>query len=407
MMAETIAYDELGDDQARVRIAAGAETPAEMLYFLARDPCVMVRAAVALNTITPAPADAMLASDPDDRVRAVLGRKIASLAAGLSGEGQSRLERTVRGLLITLVADEAERVRAMIADVLKDIPTAPADIVRHLAHDSEISVSEPIIRFSPLLTEEDLIALLRTAPCPGTAGAVARRPGISAAVSDQLVATANSEAICDLLNNPSAAIREATLDTLVANAPQHPAWHEPLVRHPSVSPASMRTLARIVARCLLEVMAGRADLDPTLRAEIQERLEQKISQSDDPAEKDRMTSEAALAQARKMDSEGKLTEASLAQTIRAGETMLVMAMLAVAANLPVRVVERAVSLRSAKGLVSLAWRAGFTMRSATAAQVMLARLPPRAIVNPAPAGGFPLSADEMRWQLEFLENAGK
>ena len=81
-------------------------------------------------------------------------------------------------------------------------------------------------------------------------------------------------------------------------------------------------------------------------------------------------------------------------------------LLAIAAGTPVSAVDRASSLRSAKGLVSLVWRAGFTMRAAVALQALLARLAPDAVLTAGPDGGFPLAVEEMRWQLEFLARMG-
>ena len=67
-------------------------------------------------------------------------------------------------MLAELVEDEAVRVRAAIADVVKDMPQAPRELILRLAHDSAVPVSEPVIRLSPLLTTEDLLALLARRP---------------------------------------------------------------------------------------------------------------------------------------------------------------------------------------------------------------------------------------------------
>ncbi len=92
---------------------------------------------------------------------------------------------------------------------------------------------------------------------------------------------------------------------------------------------------------------------------------------------------------------------------RRGESCYAAALLAVAAGTPVSVVNRASSLRSAKGLVSLVWKAGFTMRSAVALQSLLARLGPDAVLTAGPGGVFPLAVEEMRWQLDFLGRMGR
>ena len=69
---------------------------------------------------------------------------------------------------------------------------------------------------------------------------------------------------------------------------------------------------------------------------------------------------------------------------------------------PVSVVERASSLRSAKGLVSLVWKAGFTMRAAVALQSAAGAPRARRGAVAGAGGSFPLAVEEMRWQLDFL-----
>ena len=93
--------------------------------------------------------------------------------------------------------------------------------------------------------------------------------------------------------------------------------------------------------------------------------------------------------------------------VRRGEARYAEALLAVAAGTPLSVVERASSLRSAKGMVSLVWKAGLTMRAAVALQMLLARLAPDAVLRSGPSGGFPLGVEEMRWQLDFLGRMGR
>ncbi len=78
------------------------------------------------------------------------------------------------------------------------------------------------------------------------------------------------------------------------------------------------------------------------------------------------------------------------------------AMLAVAAGVPLPIVDRAAAMRSAKALVSLVWKAGYSMRVASAVQALLGQLPPGAILHAGPDAGFPLGPEEMAWQIDFL-----
>ena len=391
------------DEATRVRLGASSSTEPNVLRDLVDDPSVTVRAALALNPAVPAHANQALARDADERVRILLARKLATLVPNLSPEDQARLHRETWETLRALVTDEAVRVRGTIANVVKDMPDAPHALIVCLAQDAVLSVSEPVIRLSPLLTTADLLALVAQAPSAGSVLAVARRPRLDAAVSDAIAATVDSAAIRALLANASAQIREGTLDALVARSVEHTDWHEPLVRRPSLSPRAAQMLSEIVATHLLEVLATRADLSPPLAEELRHRIAVRLVPDPRvaPARHD-MTADEAQVQAHALAQRGQLVEETLLEAARRGEARYATALLAVAAGMPVSVVDRAAALRSSKGLVSLAWKAGFTMRTAVAMQSLLARLAPDAVLTAGQDDGFPLALDEMRWQLDFL-----
>ena len=436
----TAAPDEGGlDETARVRLSANLTTSAEILVRLAIDPSVTVRAALALNPSTPPAALGVLARDADDRVRALLGRKLATLVPCLTETEQSRLNQQTIAALAHLIADTAVRVRAAIAEVVKDMPSAPRALVLRLARDTAIEVSEPVIRLSPLLTQADLLGLL-AANAPAVALAVARRPDLAEDVADALAATADDTAIRVMLLNHSAQIRESTLDALIARAADHVGWHAPLVRRPKLSARAAEALSRIVADTLLGELASRADLPEAVTAELHARLTTRLLLSPTPQPSAATPSDAAsrtgaasrtdastlpdaptsigaltwpdaatpanaLSDARARASAGRLTEADMLAVAGRGEARVVAAMLAVAAAVPLALVERVATLRSAKGVVSLVWKAGFNMRLAVPLQILLARLGPGTLLAPSPSGGFPLAVEEMRWQLEFLGRA--
>ena len=394
------------EEAHRVRLGASANTPAEILARLATDPSVRVRAALALNPAAPPATFGLLARDADTRVRALLAARLAILAPHLDVDAQSQLHRQAVAALAQLVEDEAVRVRAAIAEAVKAIPDAPRELVLRLARDSAIEVSEPVILLSPLLTPADLLELLSSAGSPAIVLAVARRPHLTAVVSDAIAQSSDIEAIHLLLSNPSAQIREATLDGLIADAAEHVAWHEPLVRRPDLSPRAAQALSQIVTDALLAELTERADWGPALTKELRERLAARLAGNQDTSPSAVRGGEPGLAEtlagARALAEAGQLTESSLLAVTARGEAEPVAAMLAVAADVPYALVERAASLRSAKGLTSLAWKAGFSMRTAMALQSLLARLGPNALLPAGPGGTYPLTIEEMRWQIEFL-----
>jgi uncharacterized protein (DUF2336 family) len=398
-----------GDEATRVRQGACETTSPEILRKLATDPSVTVRASLALNPALPDTVAAILRADQDVRVRSILSRKLADLMPALPDDARGRVQQDAVANLTAMVADAALRVRASIAETIRDMPDGPRDIILRLAQDPAVMVCEPVILFSPMLTPEDLIALIASGPPPTTLLAVARRPRIDESVSDAIVGSADPAAVCALLRNPTAQIREATLDALAAQSEEHTDWQEPLVRRPKLPPRAQRMLAEIVTDHLLEALAARADLDPKLGQTLRSALTRAADRLAPTASgrKPAPTSAcadpaAALKLAQSMKQAGTLNDRALLDALRNDETILARAMLAVKAGVALPTIERACSLRSAKAIVSLAWKAGFSPHTAVVLQTTLAHVVPDQILRPDPQAGFPLSEDEMRWKLSFL-----
>jgi hypothetical protein len=396
------------DAEARARLAANAETPASVLCLLANDPDVMVRAALALNQAAPLLAADQLVQDPDDRVRALLGQRLAALCPELDDAAQRAARDHVLTMLAQLVADTAVTVRGAIATVLKDMPQAPHDLIMRLATDTETSVSNPVVQLSPVLSDDDLLTLMEAKP--DRAVAVASRFGLSARLCDVVVAGADPVAIQTMLENGSATIREATLDALAVQSGAHQGWQAPLVRRPMLSSRAVRALSGVVAGQLLDSLATRADLDANLAGELRVRVQSRVAEETpgnglEWPEQDQEPM-AARRFAQHLKKLGKLDEAALVQSARRSHAQLMAAILSVAGNVSPGAVQRAATLRSSKALVSLVWQAGYSARMVVPVQVLLGQLPPVSVLVAGEDGGFPLSIEEMRWQLEFL-NRGR
>ncbi len=392
-------------EAARVRRASASDTPDSTMRLLTDDPSPMVRAALAMNPATPPGLHRLLGADLDERVRSLLGRKLAGMLPRLSQSHREEVARQARETLERLVGDETARVRAAIADVVKDMPDAPRELILRLARDSAVGVSGPVIRLSPLLTAEDLLGLLARPPTLETPRQIAGRPNLEAAVCDAIAATADPSVIAEMLANPSAAIREATLDALVDRAAEQTAWHAPLVRRPALTGRAAWALSDMVADELVGELSRRADLPPTLAAELRQRLAR--VPAGDEAARPTVSREAAWLRATRMAADKTLDEDAMLIRVEAGETVLCVAMLAVAAGVAVDTVERAMSLRSAKGLMCLVHAAGWTIRAAKAVQTLLGKIPPGMVLGSTAEGAFPLSDEEMRWQLDLLKRPRK
>lgn len=246
----------------RRNLAGQENVQPEILYFLAADADASVRRSIAANPATPIQADALLSADADEGVRCVVAEKVARLAPGLSAEQRAKAGDVVTGILLRLADDQAVRVRRAIAEELKDAKNVPQEVVERLARDDDATVSVPVLRHSPLLSDGFLIELIASGPVTEALEAIASRETLGADVADAVVATGETDVITALLANRGAQIREETLDRLVEAASDVDAWHAPLVARPMLSPAASKTLSRYVAEDLLERLLDREDLDP-------------------------------------------------------------------------------------------------------------------------------------------------
>ena len=389
-----------GDEATRVRLGANASTAADVLVQLAHDPAVTVRAAVAMNRGATPLTDLVLTNDGDERVRAFLAQKLSRLLPRLSQTEQNQAGEHVLSVLSTLVEDVAVRVRAAIADTVKSMPDAPHALILRLAHDAAPPVSDPVIRLSPLLTDADLLALLAAPPHPLAPLSVAVRPNLSETVADAIAARADNGTVRALLGNPSAAIREGTLDALVAQAPGRTDWHAPLVRRSGLGAHAIHALSEIVAGHLVTELVQRADLPPALTASLRARMADRLPRAATPD-----TDADLLIAARRLNAAGALDEAVMLEAVAAGQGRRVAVMLAVASGMTLAAVDRACTQRNTRAVMALVWRAGFTMRAAAAVQPLLGL--GSAILLPGSGGDFPLQPDEMEWQLEVLGQVGR
>jgi uncharacterized protein (DUF2336 family) len=342
-------------------------------------------------------------------VRLDLAQKIARLTPTLSDEQHDRLREMTYEVLEILVRDQVTRVREVIATVLKDVANAPADLIRTLARDTEIVVAGPVLQFSPVLTDEDLLEIIQSAPIAGALTAIARRASVAATVADAIGESLDDAAITALLENPSAQIRETTLDPQVERAPEVSAWHRPLVSRPWLPAGAAKKLARFVAQSLLQLLTDRNDLDPETAREVKTVVLQRIEVA--PARDDhepqaqakavgKSVTSDALGRARSLKAAGTLDEAAVLAALGTDRTF-VRAALATLGNLPMEVVDRVLGAHSPKGVTALAWHCRLSMRAAVKLQIQLGQIAPGAALQPR-SGGYPLTEEAMRWQLEFF-----
>ncbi len=398
--AKVLATD--ADVAVRVDLAKRDDLPPEILYYLAEDASADVRREIAANDTAPSQADMLLVRDGDDEVRGSVAMKIARLAPGLSASEQDKLRRTAYEALTVLAKDQAVLVRQVLSDALKELPDAPHDIIHRLAWDVETAVAAPVLRFSPVLTDADLIEIIKAKPSPGAVGAISQRAEVSELVSAEIAATDDVEAIGFLLGNHSAQIREETLDRIIDRAVDIDAWHAPLAARPKLTSNAAAKIARFVADEILRAMAARDDLPADAMAELKAAVDARLDDAAPAPRGMHVDDDTAFDTATAMWAKGTLDEATVKASLDNGDDKLAMAMIAVMGDLPMRAVERCCATNSAKGCTALAWKAGLGADTAELVQKRLGRVPGGEIIR-ARGKSYALDEDQLAWQIDFVK----
>ncbi len=413
------ARDLLDHPEVEVRraLAERADLEPEILFFLARDTDTVVRRSIAVNETAPAKAALLLAADDDADVRSDLADRLGRVLPGLAVDEHEKAWRTIHQVLILLARDQLPRVRRALSEALKSVPNAPHDVVFTLATDTEATVATPVLEFSPVLTDEDLQAVIQASPLTAQLVAISRRLNVGEEVSNAIVGTGNVDAITSLLKNKSAQIREETLDAIIDAAPRQVWWHEPLVHRPNLNSKAALRIAEFVAASLVQELARRSDLDPDTILSLGKMVQDKLRKDDekgglvqdDPA--DALAPDSLKMAARQVEAlarAGKITTRAVMKMANDGATPMVVASLAHLSDLPLAAVAEVVRTASAKGMLAVGWAGDFTAEEAAQLQLKVARVTPEALIRPRAGGGFDATESELEWQLDmFQDMAGK
>jgi len=390
-----------GDPDERCSVAADPTTKPELLYFLARDSSPKVRSAIASHLATPRQADLLLALDESPEIRLLVAEKVTKQVRSLGQDEAAQLWQLTVSVLEALAKDDLVKVRQLVAETAKGLEKIPKSIAFSLAKDREPDVAVPALAYPGRFVDEELVAVVEAAHDSRIVTAVARRPAIGIKVSEAVVVRGDEAAIAALLGNKSAEISAQTLDRVIEQAASHPSWHEALVNLPSLPASAVAKLSGIVGSTLGGVLRGRRDIGrspaggdrisfPT-SAPTETIVPEVLIPNEDP-----------LARARRLQNDGRLDEDIVVETLGT-DLDFTIAALSIRSRLPPAVVAKILSSHSAKGLTSLAWKSGYSMRLALQLQIRIGRLPPKARLASS-GGSWPLAQSEMDWQIDFFKS---
>jgi uncharacterized protein (DUF2336 family) len=385
-------------NEAACRELAGRDdAPPEALFYLATDGSPEMRRAVAANPSTPAQANRHLADDADDEVRVELARKIGQLLPNLPQDASKRLRELTIETLERLARDALPRVRQVLAEEIKSLDCVPRRVIKALARDVEV-VAAPILEYSPLLSDADLVDVITSAQASFALLAIAKRRPLGSNVSEAIATALDVPAVAVLLQNSGAQIRNQTLDKIVRHAERIRDWHIPLVLRNDLSQRAIRRLASFVSKALIEQLAAKHKLDENTSRYLKDQMKKRIETEDVVSE----PSPARPPDFAALHKKGKLDDAFVERAVEDGARQSVVASLALLSGISAETAGRILDSGSAKPIVSLVWRAGLSVRVAFKIQTSLLRLPAGELLPARDGVRFPLTEDQMRWHLNYF-----
>lgn len=390
------------DVKVRKKLAQREDLPHEILYFLAEDKSATVRQTIAKNIAAPKQADLLLSRDSDDDVRVGLAEKIGRLVPGLSPSELDKVHEVTHQVLEQLAHDQVVRVRRILSETLQDIGHAPPDVINRLARDVELVVCAPVLAHSPVLTDDDLLDIISSAPVKGALSAISIRGNLSEGLTNAIYEADDEEAIGVMLSNKSAQIREETLDRIVERGEGIELWHDPLVNRPTLSRRAVLRLTEFVADNMMDTLKNRTDMDADTAEAVYEEFSRRMEAAERSRARDEGGSPAERAQG--LFDKGELSDALVREAAQSGEEVFVKVALALKSSVSDAVIAKIFEIGSVKGAIALCWKASLSMSTSVVVQKRIMKVPPRDVQGSVD-GGYPFNDDEMEWQLEFFADS--
>ena len=390
---------EIRAGEIQTYLAQHPDTDKEVLEYLARHGAPAVRQAVAANISTPAPANRILAEDPEVSVRVELAAKIARLMPGLAErESQHVVDLTIK-TLECLAKDSAVKVRTILAEEIKHLNCIPHAVALGLAKDLEAAVAVPVLEYSPLLSDTDLMEIIACGQVEEKLTAIARRKPLSEKLSDALFKSLDVPGISALLVNPDAKIRKKTMDDIIAQAEHIDIWHLPLALRADLSTRAIKRIAGFVGAALIELLSQRGGLDAETQSFLKQRLKEKLDEQGGAHGESADAAARAVAEAK---AAGKLDDMFVDDAVFGGKRETVIHALAAMARAPLDTVRKILAARGPKPMVALCWRAKVSMRVAFKIQGLIMKLPVGELLHAKGGVHFPMTEEEMRWHLNHF-----
>ncbi|WP_138379940.1 DUF2336 domain-containing protein [Luteithermobacter gelatinilyticus] len=206
-----------------------------------------------------------LLEDPSAENRAEAAQKVST---HFSSGKMTEAERKIAEDIFKLMVKDAEiRVRQALSASLKDNPDIPRDVAVTLASDVE-EVSLPILEFSEVLTDEDLMELVAGSSAERQK-AIARRNNLSADVADAIVENSDDEeVVATLVGNETAALRENTMEKVLDKFGESEKVNTPLAQRGQLPLKVAERLVYLVSEKVRDHLMTHHEMSPDMAMDL-------------------------------------------------------------------------------------------------------------------------------------------
>lgn len=203
-----------------------------------------------------------LAQEPSSESRRALLRELTDHFFGSTTRTPTE-DDLYGSVLSDLASDMETAVRRELSARFAGRPDAPRTLIRRLAND-EADIADEVLRVSSVLTEEDLLGVVR-AHGQDHLRAVSSRASVSEAVSEVIVRRGDDETLGQLLRNDGARLSRSASEAAVERAKANPDLHAATVERSSLPPDLLNEMYFVVeARLRQHILEQNAGMDPTL-----------------------------------------------------------------------------------------------------------------------------------------------
>ncbi|MEA2886537.1 MAG: hypothetical protein QOD11_897 [Bradyrhizobium sp.] len=252
--------------------------------------------------------------------------------------------------------------KALLANRLAPVNTAPPLTIRALAFDDLIEVAAPVLSQSERLDDD---ALIETARSKSQAHlmAISTRKSLSGAVTDVLILRGDDEVVQSTVNNPGAEFTERGFGRLVARAEGDDNLATCIGLRPSIP---RHHYLKLIAKASVTVRARLEAASPPLAGDVSAAVKEATRRA--RSAPSAITRETAIAHGlvKSLYQDGRLDEHQVAAFAEAGKFDETNAAIAALANVPVAVAETMMVESRAEGVLILAKVSGMSWSTAKA-----------------------------------------